>query len=85
MGCCGGGTRKIKSQPIKPQKERGKKTAVHHRIKKSIPKSVRQVNVARQYIVPQSVCTECGYPMMLVNISGRERRRCSNVNCRNIQ
>lgn len=79
MSCCGGGVRpqKVRKQTVNQQTPSTQKTTIQRKLSKNQPSSMQ-----RQYIVPRQQCTKCGYPTMLVNIAGRERMQCSNVNCR---
>lgn len=77
MACCGGGSAPIRvKQHVKaavvPRPVRTLKTTSASNITK---KSVRSL---------KNKCPSCGYPMILVNIAGRDRYQCSNVNCRNV-
>lgn len=82
MACCGGGgrPRNVRHQAIAPSVEKqSTKTVIQKKIT-----SKQQFNSSssnRQYIIAHQQCVKCGYPIMLVNISGRERMRCSNSNC----
>jgi len=78
-GCGGGKAKKVRSQQISKSSARKRSAVKVQHVKRS---AGRPVNIARQRIVPHTRCSVCGYPTMLVNIGGRERQLCSNVDCR---
>lgn len=87
MGCggCGGGNRSLRKVYVqRPQRTERKKTVVQQKVRrgsKSAPKE-RSVNLKRQALVKDDRCPQCGHPVMLVNIAGRERKQCTS--CRYI-
>lgn len=82
MSCCGGGAR---PQRIRKQVIEGDIVKSSVPAQRKLSRSSREARAAmpqRQYVVPRQQCTTCGYPGMVVTVSGRERMQCSNVNCR---
>lgn len=81
MACCGGGIRprNVRHQAIPTVSKQSENTVAQKRVVHT--KRISEVSPTRQYLVNREQCVKCGYPMMLVNISGRERLKCSNVNC----
>ena len=81
MGCCGSGKRSIRSSgAVKSSEKQTAKVPVVRRIARS--GAATPASVQRQYIVARQACPKCGYPAMLVHISGRERQQCTNTDCR---
>jgi|CXWL01.1.fsa_nt_gi ribosomal protein S27AE len=88
MACCGGGgNRTIRQQQIIRPAKGDKQVAIQRINRQTIPSGSVQVqrqSTKRQTITKDDRCPKCGYTVMLVNIAGRERRQCSNANCRQI-
>lgn len=80
MACCGGGGRTLRKQFVQRSKGQAKLTPVK-RMSKAPTKSIP---VQRQAIVRDDRCPKCAYPIMLVHIAGRERRQCSNSQCKHV-
>lgn len=87
MACCGGGGRIARRQTIeRPQKE-NKQVPVQRISRQSSTEPIRverppSVQAQRQAVIKDDRCVKCGYTVMYVNIAGRERRQCTNANCR---
>lgn len=82
MACCGGGRRSLRKQSVQRGDSKKKKpVAVKRMAKKGVPKSI---DIHRQSLVKDDRCPKCGYTIMLVNIAGRERRQCSNTQCKHV-
>lgn len=79
--CCGGGRRSVRKQTIERPKE-SKQARVSRKQSAPVGNQNRQVIPSRQHISAGQKCQKCGYPIMTVNIAGRERSQCSNPNCR---
>lgn len=71
--CCGNNSRPVRTQKVTNGDAPLKAARVY--------KAGMVVN--RQSLVAGETCP-CGYPIMLVNIVGRERRQCSNNHCRKV-
>lgn len=90
MACCGGGgNRSIRQQQIIRPSKGDKQVAIQRITRQATPGGSVQIqrqaaNSKRQAIIKDDRCPKCGYTVMLVNIAGRERRQCSNANCRQI-
>jgi hypothetical protein len=85
MACCGGSRpQRVRRQVVEPVYSPSKQTVPAETVvqKKITRRQTEPASMQRQYIVPREQCTKCGYPAMLVNIAGRERRQCTNANCR---
>jgi len=84
MACCGGsGPRQSPRRQEIGEKQPADKQPVVQRVIRN-NQTAKAASVNRQYRIPRETCTKCGYPMIVVNIAGRERHQCSNVNCREI-
>lgn len=83
MSCCGGGRpRNVRHQAItQSATKQSASPVVQRRVSSRRSSNSGSNSEIRQYIVSSQQCVKCGYPIMLVKISGRERSKCSNVNC----
>lgn len=81
MACCGSANRTLRKQVIERPTTK-KQTAV----KRMSPRSqkAKSIPISRQLLVKDDRCPKCGYTIMLVNIAGRERRQCSNTQCKHV-
>ena len=85
MCCNGGGSKRSIRKQVVERAGKTKKAVVVQRIRKTAVAESgqsKQVVVARQHLTPHQKCQKCGFPTMLVNIAGRERLQCSNLDCR---
>lgn len=84
--CCNGGNRSIRTTKVdkpKPQKRTIVQQRIQRDVKTTTPLSIdRSVSAKRQALVQHDRCPKCEYPVMLVNIAGRERKQCTG--CRYI-
>jgi len=82
MSCCGGGRpRNVRHQAIVQSASKQSATPIVQKRISSRRSNSGSGSETRQYIVSSQQCVKCGYPIMLVKISGKERSKCSNVNC----
>lgn len=81
MGCCGGGGRPIRRQPVNEQSSPPQKQAVPTRRVRSTHAST-PASRTQQYAVPRHTCPSCGHPAIAVHIAKRERIQCSNQSCK---
>lgn len=80
--CCTGGGAQVRQQTVK--RDKPEKHVLVQRIGRSEKQSVdHSSSIRRQLLVKDDRCSVCGSPIMLVNISGRERKQCTN--CRLVQ
>lgn len=91
-GGCGGGVRKlrtIRTQKVTKKKaqkaQKAQKTASSkYALSSPTPQKKRAGLTRRQALIRNDKCPKCQNTIMLVNIAGRERKQCTNVNCRHI-
>lgn len=82
-GGCGDGSN-LRQQHVERKKQDIK--VIQYKVSRSSDQQVVNRihnNIRRQTLVRDDRCNKCGYPIMLVDIAGRERKQCTN--CRILQ
>lgn len=87
MGCCGRSNpnRITRSQKMQKQKAVKSRSASVRPTVSPMKVENKAVPPIRQKINVVNRCKECNYPIVLVNIAGREREQCANPKCRKIK
>lgn len=85
MACCNGSGKSLRKQQVLKQPSGPKKVVVHHiKAQRITTQDVAKPSPVRRQKINRDKCAKCGYTIMHVNIAGRARKQCSNINCKHV-